>query len=885
MTSGNSIAESITLDELPETSDFLKQKELTLSYVKRFFDGSWSNFNESDPGITIMEQLVYGLTELGYCNDFPVEDVLSNEFGQLETKDIFLKPDEALMTSAVTESDLTKVILDQITEIAGVYLYPEKLQSSDGSIERYTGGFSVKLATHQDLSVENRKVLLKKVQSILAQQRFIGTSFSSIEILRPKIIVLQGEIGIEDSSCAFQIMQDIRTAIDDYLLPELIRYSYADLESSEKDISNIFDGPRLDNGWLCDVAAQMTQCKQVKVADLAAILSHVEGVISIGNLSFTSDDKSSNDSAKQSTEVVMQATEIPRILLDSNKFFAQKNGLKIEIPEQPSTKSYINNLLLRRSKESEASLFPELPQGKFRNLGEYYSVQNTFPLQYATGPNGLPAGASEYRIAQMQQLKGYLTLCDRLLADQFAQLEHIPKLLSFRLSHADNETPAYSTGSLESITGLEDLLSDEHSDTEQLYTHDRDVLRNNILDHLLARHGEWGADIDGITPAIAGLQNDQRTSVIIKSLWLQNTAILGYHRNRGFDYLNANTLSTPGRYRVADNYAELLLDRGCEVEQVSALQSVIHSGYSTRDELKQAVIQASGISDLYEVLPIVDGNKESLEFDPFINGRLDVSKIEKNEKITLQDIDDYSAFEFRLNLLTGLCTHYRLVAGVIHSLINNEDFNYWLTAEAINSTPFIQSEESQPRKWINQQESGLEICVEAQNGQHRVSLSGQLLLTLATEDSEPSIPVYQKHFDQLSWLSNQRKGSVFIELMLLLTSSEMSESDMSLNKLDKADCYLKTKLLLPGYLAQINSPAFQQSIEKVVNLYLPANVYNTTHFLSFSEMSELLPNFCNWHNGIKSCSTNESIENTRDDMITAGGYLLKDLLSRPVHAQ
>jgi hypothetical protein len=885
MTAKKSIAESISLGELPQTSDFVKQKELTLSCVKRFFDGSWSNFNESDPGITIMEQLVYGLTELGYCNDFPVEDVLSNELGQLEIEDIFLKPDEALMSNTVTDEDLTKVILDQRSDVAGVYIYPEKIELNNGETECYTGRYKVKLATHQDLPVEQRNILLKEVQAILVQQRFIASSFSSIEILRPKKVTLQGEFGIADSSCAFQVMQDIRAAIDSYLLPQVAQSSYETLQDSVIDISTIFDGPRMNNAWLSNVESQMVQCSRIKTSDIAAIISRVEGVTTVGNLTLIAEHKSSNDSEKPCVEILIQASEIPRILLDPKKFIAQRNGIEVEIPEQPSTKSYINNLLQRRSKESEGSLYPALPQGKYRNLGEYYSAQNTFPLQYATGPNGLPAGVSEYRIAQMRQLKGYLTLSDRLIADQFAQLEHIPKLLSFRLSDNNHEIPTYSTGSLESITGIEELLSNDYSNTEQLYTHNRDELRNNILDHLLARHGEWGADIESIIPVIAGLQNDQRTSVIIKSLWLQNTAILGYHRNRGFDYLNAKTLSTPGRYRIADNYAELLLDTGYEIKQVSVLQTIHQLGYSSREALKQAVIHATGLSDLYEILPVLDGNIDSPEFDPFINGKLNVSQLEKNEKIKTQDIDNFSAFELRLNLLTGLCTHYRLVAGVLHSLMNNDDFNCWLNADSISHTPFIQSEESLPKKWNNQAESDLEICVEAENGQHKVYLSQRLLLTLVSKEGEPTISVYQQHSDQLTWLSTQRKGSVFIELMLLLTSSEMTVSDMNSNKLKQTDCYLKTTLLLPSYLAQINSSEFQQSIEKVVNLYLPANVHNTTRFLSFLDMSELLPNFCNWHNGLKHCSTNESIEQNRDDMTTAGRYLLKNILSRSVHGK
>jgi hypothetical protein len=37
---------------------------------------TWTNYNYSDPGVTILEQLCYALTELSYRADFRVQDLL-----------------------------------------------------------------------------------------------------------------------------------------------------------------------------------------------------------------------------------------------------------------------------------------------------------------------------------------------------------------------------------------------------------------------------------------------------------------------------------------------------------------------------------------------------------------------------------------------------------------------------------------------------------------------------------------------------------------------------------------------------------------------------------------------------------------------------------------
>ena len=59
---------------MPEDRNFHWLKAKGLEYVQQLDGTQWTNFNDSDPGVTILEQLCYALTELGYCNNFPIED-------------------------------------------------------------------------------------------------------------------------------------------------------------------------------------------------------------------------------------------------------------------------------------------------------------------------------------------------------------------------------------------------------------------------------------------------------------------------------------------------------------------------------------------------------------------------------------------------------------------------------------------------------------------------------------------------------------------------------------------------------------------------------------------------------------------------------------------
>src|SRR6185503_1313059 len=54
----------------------------------------------------------------------------------------------------------------------------------------------------------------------------------------------------------------------------------------------------------------------------------------------------------------------------------------------------------------------QLPAVKYRNVADYYSIQNTFPEIYAAGTDAITSNAADYQMAQSRQLKGYLTLFD-----------------------------------------------------------------------------------------------------------------------------------------------------------------------------------------------------------------------------------------------------------------------------------------------------------------------------------------------------------------------------------------------------------------------------------------------------------------------------------------
>ena len=100
---------NIEVTTLPLELNFQELKSRGISYIEDHSDTNWTNFNPSDPGITILEQLCFAYTELGYCGDFSMKDILTQKDGTLLIDEEFYLPQDILTTSPITVNDYRKI--------------------------------------------------------------------------------------------------------------------------------------------------------------------------------------------------------------------------------------------------------------------------------------------------------------------------------------------------------------------------------------------------------------------------------------------------------------------------------------------------------------------------------------------------------------------------------------------------------------------------------------------------------------------------------------------------------------------------------------------------------------------------------------------------------
>lgn len=592
--------------QLPIELDYIGLKESGLAYIQKHSGNQWTNLNPSDPGVTILDQLCYAFTELGYCASFPIKDILTNSDGSLEIENQFFLPEDILTTSPITIQDYSKYIVDKVTGVKNCYF-----KSPSTTLKTAHNWYQIYLSLDPKINtLPEKDAICEEVFFVLNGVRNVGEFFMLPKPLQSIGYTVFGKLEIEDGYYLNNILTKINYEINNYVFPEIVQRGYDKLRDDGVSVNAIFNGPKLKKGWV-DNATIGTKKNLIEAFEIQKVIQNIEGVISITGLYFVQEDTSKGDLEIQEPLYSISSDFNEIILLDfiesiTSSFTIFSKGRQLNQTINSDFINEISSLKLPSAQiETVASIKmgPECPKGKYRDISNYYSIQNTFPEIYAVGADALEANASEFQIAQSRQLKGYLTLFDQVLSNQFAQLANISTLFSFKnpmtgtpieekafyesnyhlnREHSrypvpfknfsatyfyqslydtvpylrpllkNNNAHNYSYGSKSAKVLENESWKEYKHDPYNAYIHglmlfmeDEEVnldRRNKILNHLLARHGESPLIIDNIISIHAYTANPRKNQVIIKSLLLQNYESLSYYRSKGYDYLGASQL-------------------------------------------------------------------------------------------------------------------------------------------------------------------------------------------------------------------------------------------------------------------------------------------------------------------------------------------------------
>jgi hypothetical protein len=558
---------SFSNEDTEETSlNYSELRQKGIEYIQKLSGGIWTDYNLHDPGITILEQLCYALTDVSLRTSYNIKDLLTNKGNKQvdAAKNGLYAPSKIYGTHPVTINDLKKTMIDEIDEIQNVWI---KTDDNSGFEERLiiTEVIEIlpKLTFNGRISfdIDQEKKLIKKVSKVLTKNRSLGEDVAEICLLKPKNISINFDIHLVTLENIENTMALLFMTLFEYFYSPIQVYSLEEMLQDGYTKSNMFFGPKLSKGFI------KTECLKDQITEID--FQRIQQVLSKGANIYKCEVINILDEYQQSYEVLKtKKGEAFNLLEDKGS-----NGMIVEAFSRiyNHMKVFVNNnefLINTLSKQKIHYLFHELwvkkyrqntlvvnnneefnrnLKGTYRAPNDYHSIQHHFPLLYGIGKEGLPKDVPIGRHAKAKQFKAYLLFFEKYLADHLSQLSNIDEF--FNIDFSNSQAKTYFSQKLSTVPNIGELYEDVEVEEDAFLFFER---KNRVYDHMLARFGESLNELPWYVAYQVGIiktENDfQRILLQKKSDYLLNVETLSANRIKGEVFLETSDQETMQRF-------------------------------------------------------------------------------------------------------------------------------------------------------------------------------------------------------------------------------------------------------------------------------------------------------------------------------------------------
>ncbi len=424
--------------------DFASLRSQGIEHAQQLAGDIWTDYNLHDPGVTALEQLCYGLTELAFQAKSPIADYLANERGQIDLHQYALyKPQEIFPTRPVTAEDYCKRILDEVPEIDALRV---TTVDEPGNYGACLYDISLKLLQPligPEYTDDYRAAIRTKVLRVFQQNRNLGEDIYRIRIERSSACFLKGVIETKGTRASADIYADVFFQVARKISSN-VRVKRYEALALQDSLDSIFTGPLTHHGYIDSEG--LNESHPGKALDeLTGIISAIDGVKKVYHLELVNADGLTLDG-----DALMEQS----FFLKFPQQLEQQSWLKIDFNPGKTTdardviKGRDENLVQLmdetrralqklefeyrafRNNKTDTAQFVVLPQGRQKHAADYYSIQHHFPNIYGINSAGMPASETPARKQAAKQLKAYLYPFEQLLANMLALLQHWQQLFS-----------------------------------------------------------------------------------------------------------------------------------------------------------------------------------------------------------------------------------------------------------------------------------------------------------------------------------------------------------------------------------------------------------------------------------------------------------------------
>jgi hypothetical protein len=537
----------------------------------------WTDFNLHDPGITMLEQLCYALTDLMHRADLEVVDILTAENGKIDfARQSLHVPEQIYACRPTTVEDIRRALLDKVPSVDNVVI----TQGRDaGGLMPGLYRIDVRAADLlEDVEdkLDAKPNPVKKIREAFLNMRNIGEDVAEISLIAEEPCRLHAEIEIGGPRDPVDIMADIYDCCDRFLASPPSYRSIADMTAAGIAVDDIFDGPEFQSGIIqADVVGSSSD--QIFVGDIGRQIAMIDGVKEVKSVAIGVGDSAPQSGAidwcwrtatgRGNLEVNMKALRliVPTTSQSQQTVKLLRRGVPVRIALREAALKFVDLRAARharRQPDPSRAAYPR-PSGTHLELPPFQSSQIHFPAIYGLNHFGSPESATAREKVAMLQLKGFLALCDQVMANAAAQFEHLRDLYSADAAPAQSywwrmlsnaELPDIDALYKRNNAGLPDidaLYERKHEfPTETLDSVYADIVRNvysafdpyadrksRLLDYLLALYGETFSQ-DYLRKFFSYYNDVELKYLLLKNKagFVKDIVLLSRDRVGGFDY-------------------------------------------------------------------------------------------------------------------------------------------------------------------------------------------------------------------------------------------------------------------------------------------------------------------------------------------------------------
>jgi hypothetical protein len=546
--------------------DFAHLRDAGQQYIEDLSRKLWTDYNVSDPGITIMELLCYAITDLGLRMDQPIENLVASAEDNFEKMHEQFKSAKNILTCRpVTAMDYRKLFID-IKGVKNCWLAIHALplhaecniENPRLSFEPFVGSpyntetFNIKglytiLVDFDDDEAYVKEEIIAAIFTKYHENRNLCEDLVEVKKIQKQCIRVCAEIQLENGANEEKVHATIEWAISQYLSPSVRANSLTEMLDLGLTSDQIFEGPILENGFLTPEALEKSELRtQVRLSDIMNIIMKIEGVKLIEDITIDNCPPKNNGEGECNQNITaasdpwlicVEPNHLP-VLCDQSTFKYKKGFLPVGL-NQEMVATYTAELEAEEKASSEKS-FDDLPmpQGVYSKI-KYDTIQHHLPENYGISKYGLSNTVPDERKVQAKQLQAYLLFFDQVLGTYFSHLEHVKTLLS-----ADEDLQrTYFFKAVEGINGIETLIDDYpnyKTNVENIIDklEDFSERRNELLDHLIARFAEVFEDYTNTMYKLFGKDKDSVEANIIstKNKFIKEYDMISSERGLAFNY-------------------------------------------------------------------------------------------------------------------------------------------------------------------------------------------------------------------------------------------------------------------------------------------------------------------------------------------------------------